>query len=117
MLVGIKNVSRARLLLVRHAASAERPTLIVISGPIETRAFSLRVDDVVLGRAPDCDVSLYHHSISRRHARLTRAGGTWTIRDLDSANGVLVNGEKFRAAELEAGDVVQMGPVQLRFEP
>jgi pSer/pThr/pTyr-binding forkhead associated (FHA) protein len=95
---------------------APHPRLVIISGPVEAREFSLTAEEVVLGRAADCDIPLDHQSVSRRHARLAVVGGVWAIRDLDSANGVLVNGEKFREAELEAGDVVQIGLVQLRLD-
>jgi pSer/pThr/pTyr-binding forkhead associated (FHA) protein len=101
---------------IRDAPLRGLATLDVISGPTEARRFPLPAGDVVIGRASDCDIPLDHQSISRRHARVTHAAGAWTIRDLDSANGVLVNGEKFRAAELDTGDVVQIGLVQMRFE-
>lgn len=47
-------------------------------------------DDVVLGRGDDCQVRLKDGSVSKKHARLTRAGDAWTIEDLGSHNGTAI---------------------------
>ena len=44
-----------------------------------------------------------------------RDGDHYTIVDLQSANGVRVNGEDYERIELNAGDVVELGHVKLRF--
>lgn len=98
------------------ASRPQRPRLVVISGAIAVQRVSLERDEIIIGRAADCDVALDHPSISRRHARLALLAGVWSVHDLGSANGVFVNGEKFRVAELQAGDVLQFGQVQVRFE-
>ena len=50
-------------------------------------------DSLVIGRAGDADLVLLDPMISSRHAELWCSEGTWMIRDLDSSNGTLVNGE------------------------
>lgn len=68
----------------------------------------LRSDDVVIGRAPNCDLTLPNRSISRRHARLKREEDGWFVEDMDSHNGIMVNGEETTYRRLRDGDVIQM---------
>jgi FHA domain len=60
-------------------------------------------------------------NVSRRHAELRRdAAGAWWVRDVGSANGTFVNGERLDAAEarpLAPGDCVQLGDTLLTFRP
>ena len=54
--------------------------------------------------------------MSRRHAELTPDDGAWYLRDLDSANGTFVNGERIdERVRLEAGDQVRCGSTLLVF--
>ena len=51
---------------------------------------------LVIGRAPTSDVVIADPSVSRRHAELSATGGGVSFRDLESANGTLVNGVQER---------------------
>jgi pSer/pThr/pTyr-binding forkhead associated (FHA) protein len=64
-------------------------------------------DRLLVGRAEDCTLRIFEGHISRHHAELTtRAGAVW-LRDLDSANGTFVNGERVHGAcRLFHGDEV-----------
>ena len=55
---------------------------------------------LVLGRAADCDYRLRDETVSRRHAEVRPEDGVWVIRDLDSTNGVYVNGRRVWRAEI-----------------
>ena len=69
-----------------------------------------------VGRATYCDVVLDHPSVSRRHAELTLVEpGRWTVRDLGSRNGTLVNGVPVDRHDLREGDVIGIGRFELRF--
>lgn len=72
-------------------------------------------EKVVLGRLPDCDVTLDDPSVSRRHAEITGHGGRWTVADLGSTNGVKLNGERVHTANLSDGDQLELGNVKLSF--
>ena len=54
--------------------------------------------------------------ISKHHAAVVLAKEGWTIEDLQSKNGVLVNGQKVGQALLRDGDTVKIGPYEFYFE-
>src|SRR5262245_7311222 len=67
---------------------------------------------LIIGRAPDCDITLPHPAVSRYHAMLERRPeGTWLL-DLVSVNGVWVSGRRIstEAVKLKEGDRVGIGP-------
>jgi pSer/pThr/pTyr-binding forkhead associated (FHA) protein len=73
----------------------------------------------VLGRSRDCDIVVEDVNVSRRHAEVRPSGGSWTVRDLGSTNGVKVNGRRLeptRAQSLKPGDVVEIGTSRATFE-
>ena len=72
----------------------------------QTRRF---VASFRIGRDPDCDVRLDDVEVSRRHASVTLAAGKWTIRDLQSSNGLFVDGERVESAPVEGVVTVRLG--------
>src|SRR4030095_35560 len=70
---------------------------------------------VVIGRTDENDIVVNHQSISRHHAKVVRENGHYHVVDLQSANGVRVNGEEYGKVELRKGDHVDLGHVRLRF--
>lgn len=68
-----------------------------------------------LGRLPSCEVVLDDPSVSRRHARIARSDGQWTVEDLGSTNGVKINGQPVGHAQLRDGDRLELGSVALTF--
>ncbi|WP_366557618.1 FtsW/RodA/SpoVE family cell cycle protein [uncultured Oscillibacter sp.] len=73
----------------------------------------------ILGRSRTADVYLNYPSISRQHAALCRGESeAWTVYDLDSKGGTLVNGERVEgAAPVKLGDTITLGGVPLAFLP
>jgi pSer/pThr/pTyr-binding forkhead associated (FHA) protein len=69
----------------------------------------------VIGRSSRCDFVVDDPNVSRRHAELQRRGADWYVVDLDSTNGVAVNGKQVRSARLAPGDEIALGTVRLRF--
>lgn len=68
-----------------------------------------------IGRLPSCEVTLDDPSVSRRHARISRTDGQWTVEDLGSTNGLQVNGKPVGRAQLRDGDRLDFGSVTLTF--
>lgn len=85
-------------------------------GAPEVREYFDR-DEISVGRAPGNDLMLPNYSVSRHHAILQYAGGSFAIVDLGSTHGTLVNGDRVVGrAELQAGDRVELGDFTLRLE-
>ena len=73
-------------------------------------------DPFVIGRRVDCDLQIQDASVSSRHCELRYDGNNWIITDLNSRNGIRVNGEVVQKRKLDAGDIVIVGPsLRLRF--
>jgi Protein of unknown function (DUF3662)/FHA domain len=70
---------------------------------------------VIIGRSRDCDIQLPDSNVSRRHAELRQEGTAYWLVDLDSTNGVEVNGRRLKRAKLEDGDRVKLGATELVF--
>jgi pSer/pThr/pTyr-binding forkhead associated (FHA) protein len=88
---------------------------LIVSGGSQPRELVL-VDTLVVGRDPACDITETKDPLlSRRHAAFTGDARAVVVRDLDSRNGILVNGAKTKEATLQSGDVVQIGHLQVRF--
>ncbi len=77
-------------------------------------SFLLDKAELTIGRGEDCDIVIAHSSVSRNHARIVSEGVRWTLIDLDSANGIFVDGVRFKSTEIKHGSVVQIG--QVRFQ-
>lgn len=73
----------------------------------------------IIGRGKTADVFLNYPSISRQHAALIRGEDErWTVYDLNSKGGTLVNGKKVSdSAPVKLGDTITMGGVPLIFLP
>ena len=69
----------------------------------------------VLGRGSGCDMLLDgDDAVSRRHAEIAVRAGLCLVRDLDSANGTLLNGRLVRRARLRRGDMLVLGETVVR---
>jgi hypothetical protein len=71
---------------------------------------------VVIGRGKDCDIQVNDANVSRQHAELRQEGTAYWIVDLDSTNGMEVNGRREKRAKLEDGDKITVGSTELLFE-
>lgn len=68
---------------------------------------------ITIGSASRCDVCYRGPFVAPEHALLQRAGGQWSIRNLDARYGLYVNGEKREQAQLKLGDVVYIMGLKL----
>ncbi|MDQ6749750.1 MAG: FHA domain-containing protein [Actinomycetota bacterium] len=96
-----------------HVPAHLRRAMVVVSG----KRMVVGAEGAVLGRSRDCDIVLDDANVSRHHAELRPSGDGWTIADMGSTNGVVINGQRAHgAAALRAGDEVELGTSTLRFE-
>ena len=69
-----------------------------------------------IGRDSGNEVQLMLPEVSKRHAHLQRTPQGWCIRDMESRNGLFVNGSKVKEAILQDGDRLMIGPYTLVFQ-
>jgi predicted component of type VI protein secretion system len=63
---------------------------------------------LLIGRRESCDIVLRFSNVSAHHCQLTVTGGYWHVRDLQSRNGVKVNGVKVLDKRIDPGDVLSV---------
>jgi len=73
---------------------------------VEKRALSA---SMVVGRSSECDIVIRDVHLSRRHCKIDSSDGAWCVVDMDSKNGLLVNGQRVNRQLLADGDVLRMG--------
>lgn len=80
------------------------------------REFEIVDNEVHMGRELDNTLRLPDPSISRHHCVLRKVAGGYEIQDLQSSNGVLVNGSRVQTSPLRDGDRITLGQVHLTFQ-
>ncbi len=87
-----------------------------MSGGLRGTVFALAEPSLTVGRADESLICIEDDQVSRHHALLTAEDGEYRVRDLNSANGTFVNGQRVTEAQLEPGDHLQFGSVELVYE-
>jgi pSer/pThr/pTyr-binding forkhead associated (FHA) protein len=104
--------------LIGQTLREQPDRLVMLAGPAVGVPFPLMQKRVVVGRGEECDLPINDTSVSRVHAEILGLGdGRYEIVDLDSSNGVRVNGVELKRGLLDAGDIIELGDVQLKFVP
>ncbi|MFP4192051.1 MAG: HD domain-containing phosphohydrolase [Candidatus Hydrogenedentota bacterium] len=88
--------------------------VVVMTGPLQGRTVPL-TGSLSIGRSPENDLQLNDLQVSRHHALVRQRESGVYVQDLDSGNGVYVNERRITEAKLNDGDVIAVGPVQLRY--
>jgi len=93
------------------------PRLVVVNTMFAGSTYHVQGAQQVIGRTDDNDIAIGHRSVSRNHAKIVQDGARWAIHDMQSANGILVNGAEVDAFPLSSGDIIELGRVKVRFVP
>jgi diguanylate cyclase (GGDEF)-like protein len=98
-------------------APAERePTLVILTGARMGLVHTLQSGSAVLGRSPECEVTLEDDGVSRQHARIIVRQAGVEVEDLRSTNGTYVDGTRIAGlVRLQEGSRVRLGNVVLKF--
>jgi Fe-S-cluster-containing hydrogenase component 2 len=92
------------------------PRLKITSGPRAGAYLQLRFPSTTFGRGAGNDYRFADDTVmSRAQAVINCEGGRFVLCDLNSTNGTLVNGNPVVEMDLHAGDVIEMGEIQLEF--
>lgn len=89
--------------------------LLVQESGAEPREFELVDAEVHIGRELDNALRIPDPSISRHHCVIRKGATGYEVQDLQSSNGVLVNGNRVQASPLKHGDRITLGQIHLTF--
>ena len=87
----------------------------VVSLNVDGRRHEVTKRRTLIGRSKDCDVQIDDPSASRKHAELRQEGTAYWVVDLDSTNGLEVNGMRTQRAKLDHGDKITIGATDIAF--
>lgn len=79
------------------------------------KVYILDNTESLLGRSLKADLSIEDPRVSRKHAVLNPEGRSFSIRDLNSKNGLFVNYKKVKEDRLEDGDKILVGSTTMKF--
>lgn len=89
------------------------PELIVEEPGKAPRSIPLAKPQLTIGRAAGNDIVIQNPVVSRQHAQVEQRAAHYWISDLDSTNGVAVNGKRIaHRQELSSGDIIRIGDPQ-----
>lgn len=104
----------ARMLMAEMFSNGKSPRFSVITdGRMST--VTLPAPVATVGRDSASDIRIDHPTLSRTHFQVVYQEGKYTLIDLGSTNGTLLNGQRVNAGELRHGDVVKAGEVTMNF--
>ena len=86
-----------------------RPRLLALSGALTETVFPLEGGLLTIGRDASNRVCLLDPTISKQHCRIEPSGDGYRILDLDSRNGIFLNGIPVTSALLQHGDSIRLG--------
>ncbi|HMS16245.1 MAG TPA: FHA domain-containing protein [Planctomycetota bacterium] len=88
----------------------------VLSGPFQSKLVTITGPRFLLGRRRGCHLVLDDGWVSREHTVIIEvAPGEFAVQDLDSENGIFLNGKKVSDAPLRHNDVLRVGRTEMRF--
>ncbi|MFT5358497.1 MAG: pSer/pThr/pTyr-binding forkhead associated (FHA) protein [Polyangiales bacterium] len=91
--------------------------LVISDDEGKTTVVPLVRNEITIGRKEGNTIRLTERNVSRKHARLARSDGHFVIHDLESYNGVRINGRRIdQDTRLEAGDKVVIGDYVLALQ-
>ncbi|HTY95328.1 MAG TPA: FHA domain-containing protein, partial [Steroidobacteraceae bacterium] len=89
--------------------------IIVATEGRTTQELPLKVGRVIIGRTPENDLQVDSRFVSRHHCQIITGAEGSVIEDLNSTNGIFVQGRRMRRYHLNDGDVVVIGRHELMY--
>jgi len=91
------------------------PTLTIQLPGLPPVEHVLRDEMMTIGRMKGNTIALDDPSVSISHAKITRKNGEFFVKDLNSTNGTMLNGQSINEARLRDGDQIKFGEVIAHF--
>ena len=97
------------------AIGMKREYLVLLSGPLQGTERDI-VGSLTIGRSPENGLQLNDLQVSRKHAVVQQTPAGTIVRDLGSGNGTYLGDRRILEYRLSDGDVIRIGPVDMKFE-
>ncbi len=105
----IIEVGRYQLHIDGVEEAAANTPVITLTGPEGRHRFAMVDREIIIGRAPSCDIAIGHKSISRRHVCISVDNNQFFCEDLGSQNGTRINGKRINGRTgFSVGDKIRM---------
>jgi len=75
----------------------------------------IKKNRILLGKDTRCDICLDNSLVSDEHAVIRRTEKGFVVEDLNSRNGIMVNGHEAHRSTIRSGDTISIGQFDLRF--
>lgn len=98
-----------------NGKSAGTTRVLVLLDGEQPIKYPLYKDEMTIGRIEAADIQIDSHFISRMHARIVATAKGTAIEDIESKNGIKVNGKLTKSQALKHGDLVSLGGLRFRF--
>ena len=83
--------------------------LVLIQDDGPSRRFRLNEEGLVIGRSPEAGVRVNDEMVSRQHVRVYLSGQEVRVEDLDSRNGIFINGRRITESAFKEGETLSVG--------
>jgi pSer/pThr/pTyr-binding forkhead associated (FHA) protein len=101
--------------LAEAKANGKNARLTITNSCFAGLEIALKKRKITLGRRLDCDICLDDSLVSDEHAVIMRTDGGFFIEDLNSRNGLALNGKEVHQRKLRNGDMIDIGSFKLKF--
>lgn len=106
----LSHATTPRISPVAPPKGRRTPVRLILREGLGPAAVDLVSPETLLGRDPDCHVTIPDGSVSNRHARIYHSDGEWYVEDLGSTNGTYMNERPLtHPIVLRPGDTVSLG--------
>ncbi|MBI2191797.1 MAG: FHA domain-containing protein [Planctomycetes bacterium] len=85
------------------------PKIVILGGELQGSEFPVKPGENRIGRVSENEIVIKDRSISRRHAVIRSDHGEFTLEDLESYNGIEIDGERVRQVKLVHGMKFRLG--------
>ena len=96
-------------------SGGEKAMILIARGANKGSRFLITSEGVVIGRSSDCSIFLDDVTVSRTHAKISKQGKRFVLKDEGSLNGTYINNISITEHELVSGDEFQVGKFHLLF--
>lgn len=93
----------------------ERARVKVVRGPDYGSVYVITGSRATIGRGEDNDIVISDLKASRQHVEIQHGSKGWSVRDMNSANGILLNGKAAAGGALNPKDTLTVGETVLEF--